>query len=320
MTADARRVAAATLAVALLAGAPAAAQEPAAALEPAGVLLAGARAVTPAAAQEPAGDISAEQLRELAGRAASDPAALERLRGVQRVDGRPMDPGRALAGAQGAELAARLAALDPGRARSPVEPSTAAAARQDARRILEGRRYGPSPVPRPFRGVLRRLGQWLRPVTGPLGRLWSALADNTALALVAGLAVLAASSVVTARLVRRRTVAGLRRGRVRDAADRRDDPDELDRLADGAEAAGELAWAVRLRFRAGLLRLHLAGAIVDRPALTTGELTRHLPLPHLPALTAAFEEVAYGGRPATADDVEAARSNWPRVLEEAGRR
>lgn len=297
MTADARRAAAAALIVALLAGAPA------------------------AAAQEPAADITAEQLRELAGRAASDPAALERLRGVERVDGRPMDLGRALAGAQGAELAARIAALDPGRARPAVEPPTAATtAREDARRILEGRRYGRSPVPRPFRGVLRRLGQWLRPVTGPLGRLWSAAADNAAVVLVASLAVLAASSVVTARLIRRRTSAGLLRGRLRDAPDRHDDPDELDRLADRAEAAGDLAWAVRLRFRAGLLRLHLAGAIVDRPALTTGELARHLPLPHLPALTSAFEEVAYGGRPATADDVEAARSDWPRVLDEAGRR
>lgn len=295
MTADARRAAAAALAVALLVAAP-------------------------AAAQEPAADITAEQLRALAGRAAWDPAALERLRGVERVDGRPTDLGRALAGAEGAELAARLAALDPGPARSPAGPPPAAAARDDARRILDGRRYDRSPVPRPFRGVLRRLGGWLRPVTGPLGRLWSAVADNAAVALVAGLAVLAASSVVTARLIRRRTSAGLRRGRVRGASGRRDDPDELDRLAERAEAAGELAWAVRLRFRAGLLRLHLAGAIVDRPALTTGELTRHLPLPHLPALTAAFEEVAYGGRPATAVDVEAARADWPRVLEEASRR
>jgi hypothetical protein len=199
-------------------------------------------------------------------------------------------------------------------------PAVAGAARDDARRILDGRRYNRSPVPRPFRGALRRLGGWLRPVTEPLGRLASAVADNTAVSLVVGLAVLAVSSVVTARLIQRRTSAGLRRARARDAFERHDDPDELDRLAARAEAAGDLAWAVRLRFRAGLLRLHLAGAIVDRPALTTGELTRHLPLPHLPALTAAFEEVAYGGRPATADDVEAARADWPRVLEEAGRR
>ena len=297
MTADVRRgAAAAVLAVVLLAGAP-------------------------AAAQEPATGVTTEQLRELAGQARSDPAALERLRRVERVDGRPVDVGRALAGASGGELAARLAALDPGPSGSSAQPPpAAAAARDDARRILEGRRYNRSPVPRPFRGALRRLGGWLRPVTEPLGRLLSAVADNTAVALVVGLAVLALSSVVTARLIRRRTSAGLRRGRLREAADRHDDPDELDRLAARAEAAGDLAWAVRLRFRAGLLRLHLAGAIVDRPALTTGELTRHLPLPHLPALTAAFEEVAYGGRPATADDVEAARADWPRVLEEAGRR
>ena len=300
MTADVRRgAAAAVLAVVLLAGAP-------------------------AAAQEPVTDITAEQLRALAGRAATDPAAVERLRRVDRVDGRPVDVGRALTGARGGELAARLAALDPGPARSSGQPPASAAgataARDDARRILEGRRYNRSSVPRPFRGVLRRVGGWLRPVTGPVGRLASAVADNTAVALFVGLAVLAVSSVVTARLIRRRTSAGLRRGRTRDAAGGHDDPEGLDRLAAQAEAAGDLAWAVRLRFRAGLLRLHLAGAIVDRPALTTGELTRHLRLPHLPALTAAFEEVAYGGRPATADDVNAARTDWPRVLEEAGRR
>lgn len=271
----------------------------------------------PAGAQADGAEVSAEELRLLVARAATDPAAAERLRRVERVDGRPVDLARALAGAEGDELAARLAALDPGAEPSPA--ADGAAARGAARDILDGRRFNPSPVPRPFRGVLRRLGGWLRPVTEPLGRLWEQLAEDTAATVVLGVAVVVVSAVLAARSVGRRTTAGLGRARERREAAHHDDPDALEQRASAAEAAGDLEWAVRLRFRAGLLRLHLAGAIVDRPALTTGELTRHLPLPHLPELTVAFEEVAYGGRAATPGDVEAARTGWPRVLEEAGR-
>ncbi|MGI8683624.1 MAG: DUF4129 domain-containing protein, partial [Acidimicrobiales bacterium] len=69
----------------------------------------------------------------------------------------------------------------------------------------------------------------------------------------------------------------------------------------------------------GVERLDRAGVVVAKPALTTGALTRQLPSARLHALADAFEEVAYGGRPASADDVAAARSGWPRVLDEVAR-
>lgn len=281
-----------------------------------GIPLSGLLVAIPSAAAEEA---TAAEVAHLAGRAPSDPAALERLRRVDRVDGRSVDLGRALAGAQGAELEARLRSLrTTGGAAAPPDGSTAAA--EDARRILEGRRFNPSPVPRPFRGVLRRLGGWLRPVTGPLGRLWDDVAGNAVATGAAAAVVVGLAALVTARLVGRRRAAGVGHERWARTAREGDDPDALEARAAAAERAGDLERAVRLRFRAGLVRLHRAGAIVDRPALTTGQLTRQVTSARLRGLAATFEEVAYGRRPATADDVDAARAGWPRVLEEAGDR
>ncbi|MDP9404843.1 MAG: hypothetical protein M3P85_16340, partial [Actinomycetota bacterium] len=56
-------------------------------------------------------NVSREQLEALAGQARRDPAALRRLRQVDAVDGRRVDLGRALAGAEGQVLDARLRAL-----------------------------------------------------------------------------------------------------------------------------------------------------------------------------------------------------------------
>ena len=52
----------------------------------------------------------------------------------------------------------------------------------------------------------------------------------------------------------------------------REDPAALERDADRAAAAGEWETAVRLRFRAGLLRLDARELIEYRPSLTTGEV------------------------------------------------
>ena len=273
---------------------------------------------------QPAGadDVTTEELRRLVEQAPSDPGAVEALRRVDRVDGRPYDLGRALDGSEGRRLQERVRALDPGRGPGAGGGPgiTGGAVRAEAREILEDRRFDRSSVPRPLQGLLRRMGGWLRPVTEPIGRLWDDVTGNAlATGLVGGL-VVALAAFVAARLIARRTSAGLRRERAERRRADGDDPDALERAAADAERAGDLEWAVRLRFRAGLLRLHRAGAIVDRPALTTGELTRSLALPHLRDLTTTFEQVAYGRRPATPDDVDAARQDWPRVLEEAARR
>ena len=260
---------------------------------------------------------STEQVRALARRATSDPAALRELRQVRQVDGRPVDLGRALDG-DGEAVAGRLRALaedGSGQRATDVAP---AAARRDARQILESRKFQPAHTPRPFRGLLRRIGGWLRPLLERLDRRWDGLwANALGRAVLAG-GVVAAAVATSLVLVSRRGRAGVRRTRS-ERRGRRDDPAELERRADAAERAGQLDLAFRLRFRAGLLRLDGEGALTYRPSLTTGELVRHLRSSTFADLAVAFDEIAYGGRPADEEDLDAARRGWPRVLEEVGR-
>lgn len=275
-------------------------------------------AVTAVAGPAGAEEVTAGELHELVQRASSDPAALSALRRVDRVDGRPVDLDRALAGASGPDLDARLRALDPG-ASVAAGPRGGDEPRDQARRILEERRFHPGSVPRPFRGVFRTLGRWLRPLVEPLERAWSDVFDNAAAVGALGAGVVGLAALASLRVIRRRSSAGVERVRRARDGRRHADPDELERRAVEAERAGHLDAALRLRFRAGLLRLDRAGVVADRPALTTGALTRELPSPLLRDLAAAFEEVAYGGRTASPDDLAAARAGWPRVLEEVAR-
>lgn len=273
-------------------------------------------------------DVTAGELRELARRAEHDPAARRELAEVRRVDGRPVDVATALSGADETEQRARLRTLVEGVAPTdavPAQPSSQwqRDARDDARRILDGRRYNAPEPPRPLRGLLRKLGEWLRALTRPLANLWPDIGGVPApLQGLLAAAVLAAAVAVATRLVRRRTAEAVGEDGRRRRGDRGAslDPDVLEREADAAEGRGDLDTALRLRFRAGLVRLDTAGAIKLRPSLTTGELRRHVRSDTLHELTAAFEAVAYAGEPAGPDDVAAARREWPRVLAEVGRR
>lgn len=283
----------------------------------AALAVAGLFAAAPASAEE----VSTEELHQLAQRAAEDPAALARLRRVDAVEGRAVDLELALEGATGDDLRARLQVLDPGPALAGgAGGATSDDPRADAERILDDRRFRESPVPRPFRGILRTLGRWLEPIGEPLGRFFGAIADEPALLLLIAGAVVALAVFASISVIRRRSKAGVEHARRRRFGGRHEDPDDLDRRAAAAEEGGDLDLALRLRFRAGVLRLDRAGVVDDRPALTTGVLTRQLPSPVLRDLAAAFEQVAYGGRPASPADVAAARTGWPQVLDEAGRR
>jgi hypothetical protein len=101
------------------------------------------------------------------------------------------------------------------------------------------------------------------------------------------------------------------------AGARAETPAALERRADEAERRGDHEDALRLRFRAGLLRLDARGAIAFRPSLQTGEVARALRSDAFDRLAADFDEVVYGARPATPDDVATARREWDRVLEGA---
>ena len=190
-------------------------------------------------------------------------------------------------------------------------------ARDQAREILGGRRYKPADVPRPFEGALEWLGDRLRPIGDFFSRITESLPGKIALA-----AVLAGVVAVVALLVaRRRTAASATGGPGRRrSSDERADPGRLEREADAAERRGDLDVALRLRFRAGLLRLDRAGAIHFRPSITTGQVARRLRLPSFDDLAITFDAVAYGGRHASATDLQSARAEWPRVLERAAPR
>ena len=201
------------------------------------------------------------------------------------------------------------------RAVQAVDPDTA---RQHAQDILDDRRFRRDAAPRPFRGPLEWIGDRLRPIAEWLGDVfgkvpwwvWLAIALGIVAAVIARVVVLAQRRMVTG-------TGGLGRGDAIDEA--REDPDALERDADIAERDGDLDRALRLRFRAGLLRLGTRGAIEYRPSVTTGEVRTVLGSETFDELARTFEAVAYGGEAAQPPDVAAARREWPHVLDEARR-
>ncbi|MGQ0824419.1 MAG: DUF4129 domain-containing protein [Actinomycetota bacterium] len=189
------------------------------------------------------------------------------------------------------------------------------AARRDAVEILGGREYRRDPAPRPFRGVLEWIGDRLEPIFDFIGRVLSAI--PWWLWLVIAFAVIGFVVALYIRRVERRTASGRGRGAEGTPSTAQEDPRELDRAAEAAERAGDFARAVRLRFRAGLLRLGTRGQIVYRPSVTTTEVRRVLGSETFDQLAGTFEQVAYGGRAAAPPDVAEARAHWPRVHDEA---
>ena len=186
--------------------------------------------------------------------------------------------------------------------------------RAEARDVLAEKRFQESQLPGPFAGILDWLGDrlpsfeipldWLDDlIPGPRSVMWIFLA-----VVIAGGGWFVARRILTGR-VQASTQAE------RDEAEARgEDPRALDRRADAAEAAGELEAALRLRFRAGLLRLDARGAIEFRPSISTYEVRRALHSDDFDSLAATFDDVVYGGRPPENDDLAAARERWPAVV------
>ena len=207
------------------------------------------------------------------------------------------------------------------RSRATESPSPAAGdPSADAAAILSGRRFQEDTGVRPFRGPLRRLGDGLRRVVGgpyswvaerfPGGRL--------ALDIVLAVILLAAIAFV-ARLVSSRGGVVVGSGSERRGAPREGDPAALESEADAAEQRGDLELALRLRFRAGLVRLERAGSI-PRGQRTSRELRRVLRVAEFDRLSRRFDEIVYGRRAPSRADVEEARSDWRIVLDRAGAR
>jgi Domain of unknown function (DUF4129) len=259
--------------------------------------------------------VSGAELTALAEQAAADDAsARERLLGVDEVDGRPVAVREALAGASGDEIAQRArliaASVEAEAGGSP------AADRREAEQVLDDSRYNGAEVPRPLAGPVEWLGDRIQPAVdwvNNLGRdvpggplvLWLALA---------GLVLLLAGGL-TSQSIRRRALA-IERARTA-ALPPAEDPHQLERAADRAERDGDWDLAVRLRFRAGLLRLDRRRVLVYRPSLTTGEVARATGSHAFAEIGDRFDAIVYGGRPAQKEDAEAAKRGWATVLTEA---
>lgn len=185
-------------------------------------------------------------------------------------------------------VAIAVAALALGAPAAAAAQSSPAADRARARTILEQRRFQGTDLPRPLQKPLEWLGDRLEPVfdwiddrgtTVPGGPivLWTILA----------VLLLLAVSGVTATSIRRRALA-IERERAA-ALPASEDPGALERAAEEAEREGDWEHAVRLRFRAGLLRLDRRRILDYRPSLTTGEVARAI---HAPAATSSATATA----------------------------
>ena len=190
-------------------------------------------------------------------------------------------------------------------------------ARAEARRILAERKYRGTELPRPLHGFLEWLGRrfhfvgrsWTGPGARPGGTrfLWTILA-----AVIVAIAVLSA-----VRLARRRVRRSMRHAEAVAIAHSAD-PRELERLADEAERRGISRSRSGCGSAPGCSRLGRAQALELRPSITTGEVRRALRNERFDRLARSFDEIVYGRRPPRAEDVVAARTEWPLVLQEVG--
>ena len=257
--------------------------------------------VAGAAAQLAGGDVSREQARELAAAAGEDPAALERLRGITRIDGKAADLARALDAPELEQLDSRLRALERSLGTAPAGGADAAAAREGAAEIVAGfddvEEVGPVAV---------EDSDGSSAIALDLGSLWLPLLIAAAIA----------GAFLAYRLVRNREAAG-RLAASESGAEVEVARSELERRADEAERAGAFGEALRLRYGIALRQLQEIGRVPGGPAVTASRVSRELGDPRADHLVGTFERVAYGGRGAGADDAREAREGWPRLVEGA---
>ena len=187
-------------------------------------------------------------------------------------------------------------------------------AREQAQEILGERRFHETELPRPLQRPLEWLGDRLRPIGEAIGDAVDALPGPPGVVwLLLAAVVLAASLAVALRLIGARAPGALRPSGGA-AGERPLDATALEREAEAAERAGDLERALRLRFRAGVLRLAERHVLDDPASVTTGRLVRRLRSDEFTGAARAFDEVVYGRRAATAEDVRLARDGWQAVL------
>ena len=189
-----------------------------------------------------------------------------------------------------------------------VDPSEA---RAEAHDILGGRRFESDPAPRPFRGPLQWLGDRINSVADVIGNVLSKL--PWWMWLLIALGVIALLVWFVTRGAERRRVLRVAAGTASVAAAAPDDPTALEREADEAERNGDFERAVRLRFRAGLMRLGANGRIEYTSSITNGAVRQTLQSRTFDELALTFDEITYGDRDAVPPDAADARARWPEL-------
>ena len=172
-----------------------------------------------------------------------------------------------------------------------------------------------NPVTRFIDDVMQRIRDWLSPSgevrTGTPRTQVDPGRPSYGWLLLAAMLVLAVA--VAAVIAKRRLRAETDQQRAIDV-ERRGDADELEDLASTAEAAGRFEEALRLRFRAGLMRLDDLEVIAYDPALATGAVRNAVHMGEFDAVASQFERVAYSDYAPQRTDVTSHRQGWQTVL------
>lgn len=201
-----------------------------------------------------------------------------------------------------------------------VEPG---GARDAAREILRRREFRPERDPKPLAGPVRWIGDRLNGIADWLGQAIQDVFDwifhllPGVWGLIVGVAICVGLAAVVVWLIGRNRVRATRTDRPLTAGlEATEDPRALERAADAATQAGQYSLAVRLRYRAGLIRLDRADVIDLRPWNTSAHLTRRLDSRRFDRLTDTFDTITYGAQSATNSDDATARTEWPELLTE----
>ncbi|HEX3618417.1 MAG TPA: hypothetical protein VHU61_17860 [Solirubrobacteraceae bacterium] len=196
-----------------------------------------------------------------------------------------------------------------------------AAARRAAAAIVAEGRFHPSSVPDPLHGVVTWVGNAVVDPFNAIGQLIARLGrivpgGVAGLWAVGALLLLLGVSLLFARRARYQLGQAFQELGI----DHRQTPAELEREAAAAERAQRWDDAVRLRFRAGILRLGERLELGSTETVPNHMLGRLLHSRRFDSLAARFDELVYGGGSATAADAEQQRREWPELLDETVKR
>ena len=183
-------------------------------------------------------------------------------------------------------------------------------AKKAAQKILSNPRYRPrESTPRP----LSWLGRIEQRIFSAIGRFFERIVPGSGVVQWFVIALLVAVLAwALARFLSRRT----KRRRPVDATLPSVSVDTIDAEAQAALERGDYRESVILRFRAGIVRLERG----PRPAAsrrTNGSLGSTIPVT-FPSVGVRFDAVRYGDQTVDRETADAAASEWPKILNEAG--